>query len=29
MHDIEKVREACSLVYNGKGGIGKAVIEVI
>lgn len=29
MHDIDKVREACSLVYNGKGGIGKAIIEVI
>lgn len=27
--DIEKVREACWQVYNGKGGIGKAVIEVI
>lgn len=27
--DIEKVREACWQVYNGKGGIGKAVIEIV
>jgi NADPH:quinone reductase-like Zn-dependent oxidoreductase len=29
MHDIEKVREACMLTYNGKGGLGKTVIDVI
>lgn len=28
-HDIVKVREACLQVYNGKGGLGKTVIEVI
>jgi NADPH:quinone reductase-like Zn-dependent oxidoreductase len=28
MQDIEKVREACGLVYKGKGGIGKTIIEV-
>lgn len=28
-HDIEKVREACWQVYNGKGGLGKTIIEVI
>lgn len=26
--EIEKVREACGMVYHGKGGIGKVVIEV-
>lgn len=29
IRDIEKVREAAQQVYSGKGGIGKAVIEVI
>lgn len=29
LRDIEQVREACGLVYKGKGGIGKAVIEVV
>lgn len=28
MQDIENVREACGLVYKGKGGIGKTIIEV-
>ena len=28
LQDIEKVREACGLVYKGKGGIGKTIIEV-
>lgn len=28
-HDIAKVREACWQAYNGKGGLGKAVIEVV
>ena len=28
MRDIEKVREACGVVYNGKGGLGKTVLEV-
>ena len=27
--DIEKVRDACNVIYNGKGGIGKTVIEVV
>lgn len=27
--DIEKVREACMQVYRGKGGIGKAVFEIV
>jgi len=29
IRDIEKVREACQIVYSGKGGIGKAVIDVL
>ena len=29
LHDIDKVREACGVVYKGKGGIGKTVIEVV
>ncbi|KIV95833.1 hypothetical protein PV10_03439 [Exophiala mesophila] len=29
LHDIDKVREACGVVYMGKGGIGKTVIEVV
>lgn len=29
LDDIEKVKELCLQVYQGKGGIGKAVIEVI
>lgn len=29
LRDIEKVREACSIVYKGKGGIGKTVINII
>ncbi|VUC26525.1 unnamed protein product, partial [Clonostachys rosea] len=29
LQDIEKVREACQLTYNGKGSIGKTVLEVI
>ncbi|OAL23820.1 hypothetical protein AYO22_06139 [Fonsecaea multimorphosa] len=28
LQDIEKVKEACGLVYKGKGGIGKTIIEV-
>ncbi|KAJ5679153.1 hypothetical protein N7462_007397 [Penicillium macrosclerotiorum] len=28
MRDIDKVREACGLVYKGKGGLGKTVFEV-
>lgn len=27
--DVEGVREACEEVYSGRGGIGKAVIEVV
>jgi hypothetical protein len=26
--DIDQVREACQTIYNGKGGLGKTVIEV-
>ncbi|KAK5064350.1 hypothetical protein LTR84_000183 [Exophiala bonariae] len=29
IRDIEKVREACGIVYKGKGGIGKTVIDII
>jgi len=29
LQDIEQVREACGLVYKGKGGIGKTVVEVV
>lgn len=29
MRDIVKVREACGLVYSGKGGLGKTVFEGI
>ncbi|KIW36912.1 uncharacterized protein PV06_10816 [Exophiala oligosperma] len=29
MQDIEQIREACGLVYKGKGGIGKTVIEMV
>lgn len=29
LRDMEAVREACGMVYKGKGGVGKAVIEVI
>ena len=29
LRDLEKVREACELVRKGKGGIGKAVFNVI
>ena len=29
MRNIEKVREACMSTYNGKGGLGKTVIEVV
>ena len=29
MRDIKKVREACQLTYDGKGGLGKTVFEVI
>lgn len=29
LRDIGKVREACMIVYNGKGGLGKTVFEVI
>ena len=29
MKDINQVREACGLVYKGKGGLGKTVLEVI
>ncbi|KAL7944083.1 GroES-like protein [Trichoderma barbatum] len=28
MMDIDQVREACQVIYNGKGGLGKTVIEV-
>lgn len=28
IRDIGKVREACGLVYKGKGGLGKTVIQV-
>ncbi|PHH58486.1 hypothetical protein CDD82_2951 [Ophiocordyceps australis] len=28
LKDIDKVREACALVYKGKGGLGKTVIQV-
>lgn len=28
-HDIDKVREACSVVDSGKGGLGKTVFEVV
>lgn len=27
--DVEEVRNACMQVYEGKGGIGKTVIEVV
>jgi NADPH:quinone reductase-like Zn-dependent oxidoreductase len=29
LRDIKKVKEACHLVFAGKGGIGKAVFEVV
>lgn len=29
MRDLEEVRQACGLSYQGKGGLGKTVIEVI
>jgi hypothetical protein len=29
LRDIEEVRRACQVVYDGKGGLGKAVIRVI
>lgn len=29
LRDIDKVREACSVVFKGKGGIGKTVIDII
>lgn len=29
LNDIEKVREACLQVYNGTGGIGKTVFQVV
>lgn len=29
MKDIDKVREACHLSYEGKGGLGKTVLELI
>lgn len=29
MMDIDQVREVCQVIYNGKGGLGKTVIEVI
>lgn len=28
IHDVESVRNACNVVYSGKGGIGKSVIRV-
>ncbi|EHK18443.1 uncharacterized protein TRIVIDRAFT_159016 [Trichoderma virens Gv29-8] len=28
MMDIDQVREACQIIYNGKGGLGKTVFEV-
>lgn len=28
MRQIDKVREACSLTYKGKGGLGKTVFEI-
>ena len=29
LHDIDKFKEVCQVVYDGKGGLGKAVLEVI
>jgi hypothetical protein len=29
IRDLDKVREACNIVYKGKGGIGKVVIDII
>jgi hypothetical protein len=29
IRDIDRVRAICETVYKGKGGLGKAVIEVI
>merc|ERR1712000_331266 len=29
LRDVEKVREACLQTYNGKGGLGKTILEVI
>ncbi|KAM5386592.1 hypothetical protein ACJZ2D_000555 [Fusarium nematophilum] len=29
IRDIDQVREACGMVYRGKGGVGKTVIEVV
>lgn len=29
IRDLDKVREACNIVYKGKGGIGKVVIDVV
>lgn len=28
MRDINKVREACEVIYKGKGGLGKTVFEI-
>jgi hypothetical protein len=28
MEDIEEVRKGCQQVYDGKGGVGKFVIEI-
>jgi hypothetical protein len=28
MRDINKVREACEVIYKGKGGLGKTVLEM-
>lgn len=28
LRDIEAVREACGVVYKGKGGLGKTVLEI-
>lgn len=28
LQDIEAVRQACEVVYNGRGGLGKLVIRV-
>lgn len=29
MKDINRVRDACQLVYNGKGGLGKTVFDIL
>jgi hypothetical protein len=29
LRDVEAVRDACQVVYSGKGGLGKTVIKVV